>query len=269
MKNILKGFAIFIILFFGFSLFLLSTHFGGWRAFIVMSGSMEPIIKTGSLVITQQIRPTILKTDDIITFISPTKKRKFITHRIAAVKHNGSVTIFKTKGDKNKSQDNWQLAGGGVVGKVVWTIPYVGYFFTFSKTRIGIALLILVPSLLILVSELQTLSLLIQTWKQKIPPASQTQAFIIFFLSVLFTTASFQPTQALLSDSANLLNNQFTIISSNDCSDNTVIKVSNNGASSSTTVNVANSSTVSVSSTNHDLSSSQPIPRGGEKNEKF
>ena len=57
MKKIIEGVLISILIFFGACLFLFSNHIGKWRAFVVLSPSMEPAITTGSVVITQYSHP--------------------------------------------------------------------------------------------------------------------------------------------------------------------------------------------------------------------
>src|SRR5689334_21012274 len=110
MKTFIKSFAIIFVLFFGSCLYILSNHIGGWRAFVVQTGSMVPTISIGSLVITQKSSATDLKQGDIITFLEPEKQPEFITHRIAKITKNKGFLTFKTKGDYNRSMDSWTLA---------------------------------------------------------------------------------------------------------------------------------------------------------------
>jgi signal peptidase I len=174
MKNIVKGFAILLIVFLGCSLFVLSNNIGGWRLFIVKSGSMEPTITTGSLVINKYIHPTNLKTQDIVTFISPTQEREFITHRITAIKTEEEYSRISTKGDNNTIHDPWSVPGGSVVGKVMFTIPLMGYVMSFLQSKIGILLFILIPSIYIVVEEIFYVYELFKKKREKITLAMRT-----------------------------------------------------------------------------------------------
>ncbi len=137
---------------------------------------MEPAISTGSLILTRYIAPQEIKPKDIITFIRPDKSREFITHRILKVSQNGSLTIFQTKGDNNKAADEWKLAEGGVIGKVVYTIPLLGYLFAFIQTKVGIFFFILLPAVYILVDEIHTIINLIKNHrKKKAQPTSEKE----------------------------------------------------------------------------------------------
>lgn len=261
MIKAIKLLVIFFVLFLSLGVISLSYHIGGWRAFIVMSSSMEPTIKTGSLVITQQIHPKTLKMGDIITFISPTKDREFITHRISSISQNGSVSVIKTKGDNNKAPDNWVLAGGGVAGKVVFTIPGLGYIFSWSRTKEGIILLILIPAAFIIVGEIRNIFNIVKNNRQK-PTTTHKQALGAILIMLFAVSCLPTGTNSLLSDTATLKENHLTVASkSNNCG-NQIIDISGNGTGSVTIVKVScdsSSSSVSNNSTeiNTNINSNQ------------
>ena len=94
----------------------------GFRTYTVLSGSMEPNIDPGDLVVT--IKSNNFKEGDIITF---NNKNQVITHRIEEIRD----TEFITKGDNNNSVDSDIVVKNNIIGKVVLTIPKVGYIFKF------------------------------------------------------------------------------------------------------------------------------------------
>jgi len=169
---------------------------------------MEPTIKTGSLVITKHITPNTLQKNDIITFIPPIKKREFVTHRIVNKTQKEKLTIFNTKGDNNKNEDMWTLADGGIVGKVILTIPYLGYVLTFAQSKLGILLFILIPAIYIIVEEVSSIIALLKKERSK-NVNSSTSAVIILLIGTFFSLP--QSTYSLLSDSVNLGQNMFTL----------------------------------------------------------
>ena len=154
MKRKLKHTIIGILLIMGGVFFILSYQIGGFRAFIVSSSSMEPAIPTGSLLITQYASPHTLQRGDTITFLPPTKEKEFVTHRIIKAYHQKDLSTFVTKGDNNNNEDPWKLAGGAIVGKVMVTIPYLGYLFSFTQSKLGIFFFILLPAVYIIIDEL-------------------------------------------------------------------------------------------------------------------
>jgi signal peptidase len=119
---------------------------------IVKSGSMEPAIKTGGVVL---IHPAATyKVGDIITFGADTKTQIPTTHRIVAVEGQGASAVFTTKGDANDADDPARTRVSDVHGKVLATVPYVGYILNFARQPLGFALLVGVPAAFIILEEL-------------------------------------------------------------------------------------------------------------------
>ncbi len=130
------------------------------RVFVVETGSMQPEIKKGSLII---VRPeTSYKIGDIITYKAFSElggpKELTITHRIKSIKVNEvGDTYFETKGDANDDVDPFQTNQIDVVGKVNFHIPFIGYLIGFAKTGLGFLLLILIPSIIIILLEVKSI----------------------------------------------------------------------------------------------------------------
>ncbi len=121
---------------------------GNYKMMVVLSGSMEPTIKTGSIVV---VKPeSIYKEGDVITFKDPNKPKYSITHRIAEIKGDK----FITKGDANKAADNDNIGKNQVLGKLLLAVPFVGYPVNFAKTQNGLIILIIIPAVIIIYSEL-------------------------------------------------------------------------------------------------------------------
>ncbi|GGB45405.1 signal peptidase I [Virgibacillus dakarensis] len=121
----------------------------GYQLKTVLSGSMEPGIKTGSII---AVKPggdmTRFKENDVITFQADEKT--VITHRIVDVTKSGEHTIYQTKGDNNNAPDMDPVLSENVVGEYTgFTIPYVGYFSNFVQSKNG-AFLLLIPGILLL-----------------------------------------------------------------------------------------------------------------------
>lgn len=204
--KILKVVSIFTVLVYGALLFFLSRQVGGYRAFIVQSGSMEPTIQTGSLIVTQRVNPHDLKEQDIVTFIRPDNTQEFVTHRILSISKPEDVPLFKTKGDHNDTADNWTLVGGGVVGKVVQIIPHLGYAMSFVRSKVGIALLIVVPAIFIIFDEIKIVVNLIRERKRTIKSDTTVTASMLLLLGIS-TCVFTRSTHAIFSDTVTLANN--------------------------------------------------------------
>jgi hypothetical protein len=69
---------------------------------------------------------------------------------------SGRVPGFVTKGDANK-MDDIPIAEGSVVGKVVWHVPYLGHAMQWSKTWLGISILVYLPAVILFWDEIRRL----------------------------------------------------------------------------------------------------------------
>ncbi|WML40252.1 signal peptidase I [Neobacillus sp. OS1-2] len=122
----------------------------GYELKTVLSGSMEPGIKTGSII---AVKPggdmTRFTKGDVITFRS--EDNVIVTHRITDVLKEGDQISYKTKGDNNKSGDLNSVPSYKVLAEYNgFTIPFLGYFADYTKSKMGGALLLIIPGLLLL-----------------------------------------------------------------------------------------------------------------------
>jgi signal peptidase I len=117
---------------------------------IVQSGSMEPGIKTGGVVLLAPA--TTYQVGDVITYTDTTASIP-TTHRIVDSYVERGQTWFVTKGDANESIDASPVAASAVLGKVSFTVPFVGFVLDFARQPMGFALLIVLPALLIILGE--------------------------------------------------------------------------------------------------------------------
>ncbi len=125
----------------------------GWQIDTVLSGSMEPAIPTGSIVVSRTVPLSEIQVGDIITF-SGSGRDRFITHRVTAIGQSDGV-VFTTKGDANNAGDPFFVPAENVVGKVILHIPFLGFVFSFVKTPLGIIVTLIIPGLLVLGLELR------------------------------------------------------------------------------------------------------------------
>lgn len=121
----------------------------GYQIKTVLSGSMEPGIKTGSIIAVKlDIDKDNLKEGDVITFRE--SEDMLITHRITEVTKNGDSVLYRTKGDNNNAEDMNPVLSANVVAMYTgFTVPYLGYFANFTQSKNG-AFLLLVPGFLLL-----------------------------------------------------------------------------------------------------------------------
>jgi len=127
-----------------------TTLFANYKSYLVLSGSMEPTIMTGDIIIIHK-KPSYYK-NDVVTF--NTKDGRIVTHRIIKEKTEKKRRIFMTKGDANRSEDEALIDPTQIIGKVTFIVPKLGYFVAFSKSLPGLITLVFIPAGLILIGEL-------------------------------------------------------------------------------------------------------------------
>lgn len=119
----------------------------------VLSGSMEPEIPVGSLVIIQETNPQKLETGDVITF--RVSSSTLVTHRIVNIDNEKEEIV--TKGDANDVNDGNPVTYDNIVGKMLFHVPLLGYLTIYMQTPLGIAILCGLVLVLILLNYLPDL----------------------------------------------------------------------------------------------------------------
>jgi signal peptidase len=121
----------------------------GDRSFTMRSGSMTPAIETGDVVVTEPISPLSARVGDVVTFRDPEGSGKLFSHRVQAVRPVGGDVRFVTRGDANTSTERWNVPADGSVGKVLYTVPKIGYALMWTGTVPARIALIVIPALLL------------------------------------------------------------------------------------------------------------------------
>ena len=128
----------------------------GYKFFIVQTDSMAKTdFKAGDIVIAKEVKDLReLKAGDIITFISESSHNygETVTHKIREVTKDADGSIaFVTYGTTTDTDD--EALATIVVGKYVGNIPNLGAFFLFLKTTPGYIICILIPFLILIISQ--------------------------------------------------------------------------------------------------------------------
>lgn len=107
----------------------------GWDVYVVLSGSMEPVYKTGSVIYLDDVAVNTLEAGDVITY--KVSEDTMVTHRIVEVVEENGQTMYRTKGDANDVEDGSLVPQSQIVGSPVFTIPYLGYLVKFIQSPAG------------------------------------------------------------------------------------------------------------------------------------
>ncbi|MDR9787022.1 MAG: signal peptidase I [Peptococcaceae bacterium MAG4] len=113
--------------------------FLGFSPLVVLSGSMEPALYPGDVVIIREQAADKYRPGDVVTYLTGGNA---FTHRIVS-EENG---VFTLKGDNNNTADEF-LTADRFEGKVILRIPKIGLAIVFLKKPQG---MVLVGALLLL-----------------------------------------------------------------------------------------------------------------------
>lgn len=120
-----------------------------YSAYVIVSGSMEPIIKIRDAVVVRRCEEEDIKIDDVVTYrsLDDAYYGILITHRVVNIEMQNGEKIFITKGDNNETIDRSPVKFSQIQGKVVMRIPKIGYLKDFLTSHEGLIIAIVLPSI--------------------------------------------------------------------------------------------------------------------------
>ena len=110
------------------------VRFFRFTPYAVVSGSMEPTYKIGSLVFVKDVPVKSIETGDSISFVLD-EDLTVATHRVVGISDDGQY--FYTKGDANETADPSPVYYKNIIGKVSFSIPLLGYFSIWARSIYG------------------------------------------------------------------------------------------------------------------------------------
>jgi signal peptidase len=112
----------------------------GWRVYAVRTGSMEPTIGVGDLVVDGPPGRELPRIGQVVTVRT---NQGLVSHRVQGVLSNSDGPTFTTRGDANPAPDSWQVPQRNLVGVVQYTVPRAGYVTVFLQQPTGVPALVL------------------------------------------------------------------------------------------------------------------------------
>lgn len=130
------------------------ANLAGFSMFRVVTGSMEPTIPVGGLLVVRQVDMASIQAGDIICFRAQNASifGEMMTHRVVGIHASAEGILFETKGDANLVLDSYFVTQTNFVGKVIWFTGEKGVLtsiFSFFNNKFGFLALIVFPCLLI------------------------------------------------------------------------------------------------------------------------
>jgi len=118
-------------------------------------------MRAGALAVMLPIDAEDVKVGDIIAFDPPWDPDVIVSHRVIAVYHDEQI-LFDTKGDATEDTDPYYVPARNVHGKVVFSIPYLGYaassVMRYVRTWLGFVSLVCIPVVIIVGSAIRDIN---------------------------------------------------------------------------------------------------------------
>lgn len=130
---------------------LVGVRVVGLQPYVVLSGSMEPTYHVGSLIYVKSVDYKDLSVGDPITYM--VSQDTVVTHRIIEVlvdEEDPETIRYFTQGDANDVPDGSSVHYKNIIGKPVFSIPYLGYVSNYIQNPPGSYVSIAAGALLIL-----------------------------------------------------------------------------------------------------------------------
>ena len=131
------------------AILLAGVRLVGLTPYAVLSGSMEPAYHVGSLIYVKSLEPAEVQVGDPITFVL-NADLVVATHRVVGI--DPVEGCFFTKGDANDAPDGSPVLYENLLGKPVFTIPYLGYLSNALSTTKGMIIAGTVAAILLILA---------------------------------------------------------------------------------------------------------------------
>ena len=135
-----------VVLFAIAAILLMGARVIGLRVYTIISGSMEPTYSVGDLIYVKSFPAEEIKVGDPITFVM-NEDLVVATHRVVAI--DAEKQNFYTQGDNNQVQDANPVHFKNLIGKPIFSIPYLGYVSDWVQSPPGMYIAIAVCVLLL------------------------------------------------------------------------------------------------------------------------
>ena len=97
----------------------------GYRPFLIRGSSMEPTIPRGAIALAAEDVERAVAPGDVVSFTEA--NGVIVTHRVVSVDGTGPGALLTTKGDANPAADPAPIPAARVLGRVVVSVPLLGY----------------------------------------------------------------------------------------------------------------------------------------------
>lgn len=118
-----------------------TPDFFGFKTYEIVSRSMEDTINKNDIIVVKKVDKSEIKENDIISFDNG---NEIITHRIVDIENINGQTLYTTKGDNNRFEDDEKISFEQIEGKYVFKLSKLGYLMNFLKNRYFLIILFII-----------------------------------------------------------------------------------------------------------------------------
>lgn len=91
---------------------------------VIATGSMEPAIKPGDLILVRKLGDREVREGDVIQF---RRDDILISHRVVKIIEDDAGTRYRTRGDNNSAEDLRPVKPEEVKGRIIYVLPKIGW----------------------------------------------------------------------------------------------------------------------------------------------
>ena len=118
-----------------------TPSFFGIKTYTIVSGSMEPELEIGDIVLVRETDKSDIKEGDIISF---RQGQSVVTHRIIEIKENDEKQTYVTRGDNNNIEDKEETEYDMIEGKFVGKIHFLGKISLILQGKMTVIIIALI-----------------------------------------------------------------------------------------------------------------------------
>ena len=118
-----------------------TPDFLGFKTYEIVSRSMEDTINKNDIIVVKKVDKNEINENDIISFDNG---NEIITHRIVDIENINGQTLYTTKGDNNRFEDDEKISFEQIEGKYVFKLSKLGYLMNFLKNKYFLIILFII-----------------------------------------------------------------------------------------------------------------------------
>lgn len=118
-----------------------TPSFFGIKTYVIVSGSMQPELNIGDMVVVKEVNDSELMIGDIISYRNG---QNVVTHRIYKIYYTDGQKNYITKGDYNNVEDSVILTINSIEGKVINKLSGIGNITLFLQSKYSIIIITLI-----------------------------------------------------------------------------------------------------------------------------